>query len=469
MKYSRRDFLLTGAALGVVPLLRIREPAASTDSRRLRAGPASHALVGSGAPDTDVWAYEGSVPGPVLRLKRGQRLAVDFRNDLPQPTTVHWHGLRVPNAMDGVPFLTQAPVAPGEGFHYAFEARDSGTFWYHPHFRSSEQQDRGLHGVVVVEDDEPPQVDRDLVWVLDDWRLDERARIVEDFGDLHDASHQGRFGNTATVNGRVPPDFAVRAGERIRLRLVNVANAWIFGLDFTGHSPRIIAYDGHGVTPHAPPDGRVVVGPSQRVDVILDMTGAPGERFEVVDRFYRQRSYKLLDVVYGKERMRDAPPPGRIALPPPALTAPDLDRAERHQVTFAGGAMGGMRSARFKGEDVGIRELARAGKVWAVNGVVASRHDQPSVLTLARGRTHVIEFRNETAFPHPVHLHGQPMQVLTVKGKAPPHAVWRDTVLMGPRSEAEVAVVADNPGRWMLHCHIPEHQEAGMMAVVDVV
>jgi FtsP/CotA-like multicopper oxidase with cupredoxin domain len=108
------------------------------------------------------------------------------------------------------------------------------------------------------------------------------------------------------------------------------------------------------------------------------------------------------------------------------------------------------------------------GKVWAINGVVANRHDEPPLLELRLGRTYILEFTNETAFPHPIHLHGQPMKVLAANGREPPQDRWRDTLLLEARAEGTVAVVADNPGRWMLHCHIPEHQEAGMMAVIEV-
>ena len=471
MPFTRREFLISGAALAAAPALPSALALAESSGRvqRLRARAASIRLLGADAPQTRVWAYNDSVPGPVLRWRRGDHLELEFENALENPSTVHWHGLRVPNAMDGVPVLTQAPVAPGAHFRYAFELRNSGTYWYHPHFQSAEQLDRGLHGVIIVEDDHPPRVDRDLLWVLDDWRLDPRAQIVDDFGNLHDASHQGRFGNTATVNGRVPGDLSVRAGERIRLRLVNAANAWIFGLDFVGHAPVVIAYDGHAVDPHPPPGGRVIVGPAQRVDLILDLTGAPGERFEVVDRFYARSAYTLLDLIYAPRRLRSAPLADRVALPPAELPNPDLGAAELHRITFSGGAMGGMRSARLAGRETGIRELARLGKVWAINGTAASRHDEPPLLELRRGRSYVLDFTNETAFPHPIHLHGHPMKLLEVNGEAPVRDTWRDTLLMAPRSRAAVAMVADNPGRWMLHCHIPEHQEAGMMAVVNVI
>jgi FtsP/CotA-like multicopper oxidase with cupredoxin domain len=470
-KITRRQFLTSSAMLTLSPLLggSIRAAAADTIGPRLTAAPASIPLLGSSAPETSVWAYDAKVPGPVFRFRRGEQLDLDFRNGLERPTTVHWHGMRVPNAMDGVPDLTQAPVMPGQRFRYAFELKNPGTFWYHPHFQSAEQLDRGLHGVVIVEDDDPPPVDRDLLWVLDDWRLDGKGQIVEDFGDLHDVSHQGRFGNTASLNGRMPEDFQVRAGERIRLRLVNVANAWIFGLEFVGHAPRVIAYDGHAVEPHEPPGGMVVVGPSQRVDLILDLSGAPGERFEIVDRYYPRQTFKLVDIVYGETRLRARPLTDRIALAPPDLPDPVLESAARHEITFSGGAMGGLRSALFRGQQTGIRELAGAGKVWAVNGVVASRHDEPPVLSLDLGRSYIIDFVNDTVFPHPIHLHGQPFRVLAVNGNLSSRIVWRDTLLLEPRSRGTVALVADNPGRWMLHCHIPEHQEAGMMTVVDVV
>ncbi len=468
MNLSRRQFLLCGAALATAPIIELGAAStpASEGSRTLVAAPARARLLAG--TETEVWAYDAQVPGPLIRARVGELLDLTLENQLPQPTTLHWHGMRVPNPMDGVPYLTQAPVEPGGRFRYRFAARTPGTFWYHPHFRTAEQQDRGLHGVIVVADDAPPMVDRELLWVLDDWRLDGQASIVDDFGDLHDASHQGRFGNTATINGAVPPDLPVRAGERIRLRLVNVANAWIYGLDFSGHAPLVIAYDGHAVPPHPPPGGLVVVGPAQRVDLIIDLPGPRGARFEVVDRFYRNRSYKLLDLVYTEEALRAQPLTEPVGLPAPSLPEPDLERAERHQVRFTGGAMGGLESARFRGRNTGIRELARAGKVWAINGVVADRNDEPPALELGLGRSHVIEFVNETAFPHPVHLHGHPIKIIAVGGEPAARATWRDTLLLGPRSSATVALVADNPGRWMLHCHIPEHQEAGMMAVVSV-
>lgn len=455
LSHGRRRFLLGWTALALASFARGANEQAP---RVLRAAPARVPIAGSGYPDTEVWAYDGTVPGPVLRLRQGERLRVTLENFLPQDTTVHWHGVRLPNAMDGVPHLTQPPVAAGGGrFAYEFDLPDAGTYWYHPHLASSEQLGRGLYGALVVEEREPPEADRDLVWVLSDWRLDRQARIVEDFGSFMDASHAGRIGNTVTVNGRVAESFDVRAGERLRLRLVNAANARIFGLRFEGHAPWVIALDGHPVEPHRPDDGRIVLGPGMRADLILDCTGEPGSSHRVVDDFYPRRAYRLLDLRYANAGARAPARPAPRELAPNPLAEPDLVRAERHIIAFAGGMMGGL-----------TRELAARGIAWTVNGKAIRGHDHEPFLTLARGSSQVLELVNETAWHHPIHLHGHAFRVLSRDGRPNPRREWADTVLLFPRSRAEIALVADNPGLWMLHCHVLEHQESGLAAVFRV-
>ena len=283
------------------------------------------------------------MPGPEIRVRQGERLRITVENRLAEETTVHWHGLRVPNAMDGVPHMTQKPIAPGESFVYEFDLPDAGTYWYHPHQRSFEQVGRGLYGPFIVEEREPIQVDRDVTWVLDDWRLLPEAQISDDFGNFMDSSHNGRVGNTVTVNGRIQETFGVREGERVRLRLINAANARIFGLEFHGHRPRLIALDGQPVEPHEPEDGRVILGPAMRADLVIDMSGRPGERFGVTDTFYRGLEYRLLDLVYeDAPPLREHPLDGPIGLPANTMPEPDFAVAERHEVTFDGGMMSGM-------------------------------------------------------------------------------------------------------------------------------
>lgn len=438
----------------------IAQSASPTKEVRLVAGPGRTRLVPQPHPETAIWAYNGTAPGPEIRVRQGDRLRVVVENGLQEETTVHWHGVRVPNAMDGVPHLTQKPIAPGESFTYEFAAPDAGTYWYHPHQRSLEQVERGLCGALIVEEPEPFQVDRDITWVLDDWRLLKDASISGGFGNMMDAGMSGRIGNTVTVNGRVRETFGVRAGERIRLRLINAANARIFGLDFEGHRPQVIALDGQPVEPHAPEGGRIVLGPAMRADLVIDMTGAPGARFRVMDTFYQDLEYRLLDLAYADAPLRERPLEAPLALPGNPLPEPDVGAAARHEVTFDGGMMSGMMGGMMQG-------MGR-GHVWAVNGVSASGHVMDPMFALPQGQSCILALHNNTAWHHPIHLHGHSFRVISRNGEPTRRREWQDTVLMAPRERAEIAFVADNPGDWMLHCHILEHQAAGMMGVIRV-
>jgi FtsP/CotA-like multicopper oxidase with cupredoxin domain len=473
---SRRGFLAGSAAAGAALSL---QPAWADTHRAftLRAASGRARLVPEPWGESDVWCYGGTVPGPEIRVRQGDPLRIAVENALNEETTVHWHGLRVPNAMDGVPHLTQAPIAPGETFTYEFDAVDAGTFWYHPHQRSFEQVGRGLYGALIVEEANPPRVDRELVWVLDDWRLTQDAAISDDFGGFHDMSHAGRLGNTVTINGRVPDALPVRAGERIRLRLINAANARIFALDFGDLAPQVIALDGQPVTTHAAPGGRVVLGPAMRADLMLDVTAAPGATISVIDRFFAQDAYTLVDLTVAETPLRDTALDWSMELPSNPLPEPDIARARRHEVTFTGGMMGGMieRQMGLSGGSGmggmmggGMMNRMHDGGIWFVNGVAAEGHILDPMLTLERDASHVIAMTNATAFHHPIHLHGHSFRVISRNGTPTAHREWQDTVLMAPRERVEIAFVADNPGDWMFHCHILEHQAGGMMGVIRV-
>jgi len=462
---SRRSLLLTGGAVAIgMPLHFNRANAAMSVEKRLVAAPGHVPLVGAPYPETSAWCYDGQLPGPEIRLRQGDSLRIAVHNKLPKDTTVHWHGVRVPNAMDGVPDLTQKPIARGASFTYEFAVPDAGTYWYHPHAHSAEEVGRGLAGALIVEEREPLPVDRDVVWVLGDWRLKRDASIVADFGNRMEMAMDGRIGNTVTINGRIPDQFPVRAGERLRLRLINAAPARIFGLEFAGHSPLVIALDGQPIEPHAPPDGRVVLGPAMRVDLLIDMTGAPRSTATITDSFYRNRAYRLVDIAYSDETpVRDHALDAPRALPANTMPEPDVDRAERHEVLLGGGMMGGM-GGMMSGGMGGMESRA----IWAINGVGASGHAMAPMVTLARGKTCVLAIRNETAWFHPMHLHGHSFRVIARNGKPTRYREWRDTVLVPPRETADIAFVADNPGDWMFHCHVLEHQDGGMMSVIRV-
>jgi len=461
---SRRRFLAGLAGISALPLLPVRGGAQAVPEpvlvqARLVAAAKDVQMVPEKYGATGVWAYNGAVPGPILRARQGDRLRVHVQNDLTEPTTVHWHGIRLPNEMDGVPYITQRPIEPGTGFTYEFTLPDAGTFFYHPHQRSYEQVGRGLAGALIVEERTPPAVDRDVLWVLGDFRLNADASIRGGFGNFMDVSHAGRIGNTVTLNGHLPETFRVRAGERIRLRLINAAPARVFALEFRGHRPWVIALDGQPVEPHEPPGGAVLLGPAMRADVILDMTAPPGSRHAVHDGFYQRRAYDFVELEYGDEpplRARAGDPP---RLPDNPLAEPDVRAAERHRIVFSGGMMGNMRG------------LGR-GMAWGVNGVANGCGDSglpfEPLLVLRKGRSYVLDLVNDTLWHHPIHLHGHAFRVITRNGRATKHREWLDTVMLEPRERAEIAFVADNPGDWMFHCHVLEHQASGMMSCIRV-
>lgn len=469
---SRRALLETAVAgagsLGVLPHAWANHAAPASDFR-LRATSGVARLLSDRQAETPVWCYNDRIPGPEIRVRQGDQLRVVVDNDLAEPSTVHWHGMRVPNPMDGVAYLTQPPIEPGDSYVYEFQAVDAGTFWYHPHHRSFEQVGRGLYGPLIVEEHAPVRVDREVTWLLDDWRLTPEHELSNDFGNRHDSNHGGRVGNTVTINGRAPEDVSVRKGERIRLRLINAANARIFSLDFADLEPVVIAHDGQPVPPHQPADGRVVLGPGMRMDLIVDVS--VDDRASVIDRFYEGLEYLLVDFVCGDTALRGQAPDWPVALAPNPIPEPDLDVAFRHEIVFNGGMMGGMVMQDMRGGMDAMASMMNgqhADNLWFINGVAASGHIMDPFLTLDLGRPYVFTMTNETAWHHPMHLHGHSFRVLSRDDVPTVYREWQDTVLMNPREKIEIAFVADNPGDWMFHCHILEHQASGMMGVIRV-
>jgi FtsP/CotA-like multicopper oxidase with cupredoxin domain len=462
---NRRALLIGGAALAASPsLARIADATPEFKLVEITAAPGRLPIIGEPHPPTDVWCYGNRVPGPEIRVRQGEHIRVIVRNELPEDTTVHWHGIRLPNSMDGVPGLTQPPIKPGESIRYEFTPPDAGTFWYHPHADSLRQLGRGMAGALIVEEPTAVPVDRDIVWVLSDWRLTSGAQIAPGFGNAMEGAMSGRVGNTVTLNGTVTDEVSVRAGERVRLRLVNSSLARIMALRFEGHRPAIVAIDGQPCDPHEPEGGRVLLGPAMRVDLAIDMQGEPGRRYRVIDDFYEGLSYWLTKLVYeDKPPLRAHPLEPSLSLPRNPLPEPDLSAAERHELRLQGGMMGG-------GAMMGMGGMAH-GASWAINGMSMTGDGHAGMaplLTLTLGRSYLLTIRNETAWWHPMHLHGFSFRVLSRNGSAVPHRQWADTVLVAPKESVEIAFVADNPGDWMLHCHVTDHQVSGMMTVLRV-
>lgn len=418
---------------------------------------------GPGSPPSELWTFSGSVPGPEIRVRKGERVRVRLINRLDEPTSIHWHGIRIDNAMDGVPDLTQKPAGPGERFEYDFVAPDAGTYWYHSHFKSWRQVERGLYGPLIVEGDAGGfDRDHDITLMIDDWRLDRDGAVdVESFGSLMDWSHAGRLGNWLMVNGASRPEFPLRAGEAYRLRLLNAANARILEIDVSGLGARLLGLDGQIFSETVEIDeGRLVLGPAQRADLLV----VPENEGEAV-----------LSEVSGREPLtfaRFVVAPGANVPALPAfrrndLPAPSLDDAMAFTLDMTGGAMGMVGDIVYKGRKLDMDDIRETGQVWAFNGV-ANIADEP-IFSVERNRTVVVETRNRTAFPHAMHVHGHHFRLIDQQGDTVEvDGMWRDTFLIMPEGVARIAFVADNPGKWLLHCHMLEHAAAGMSSWFEV-
>jgi FtsP/CotA-like multicopper oxidase with cupredoxin domain len=447
----------------------------------IRAAPARLSLFGREG--IEVWAYNGQIPGPTLRLRLGETLRVRFHNGLPQATTIHWHGVRVPNAMDGVPGVTQAPVPPGGDFVYEFTPKDAGTFWFHPHVRSSEQVERGLFGVLIVEDASPPPFSRELVLVLDDWLLGRDFQIDPQFNTRRDLAHDGRWGNLVTVNGEREPRLEVRAGERLRLRLVNVANGRVFAPDFGGLEARVIAVDGLYTARPLDPSG-LELAPGNRLDVDLTVPAdAPGGGWPVNDVFAEHQTRHAIaemgksprglppgfDEQKALARMRPVPLFSLAAAPGKAAGAtPFASPARAHVPAWSDAAARPLR-AEFKLDARGGGEY---GIQWTINDQAfdhaAHQNGGADLAVLPQGQWSKLRFVNKSFRLHPMHLHGTFFKLLTRNGVPADEPFFRDTVLVRAQETIEIGLVPVDKGRWMMHCHILEHAEAGMMALLRV-
>lgn len=459
-RLTRRQF--HKAAVASVAAVSLPTFAGAQAPALLTAREGSARLAPAEFPETRIWGYEGLTPGPLLRARQGERMTRLFRNDLPQASSVHWHGIRIENAMDGVAGMTQSAVEPGADFLYDFALPDAGTYWYHPHDRTYEQMARGLYGALIVDEATgAPEVDLDEVLLLDDWRLTDEAQIAEGFGNMHDWSHGGRIGNWITVNGDGAWARDVRRHARMRLRLINTANARIFSLETKGLEGWVVALDGMPLEVPLPL-GALTLAPAQRADLIVDVIADEGEEAFLVS-LERDGGYAVAAFPVGGavRQTRLAEPDALPPNPVPALG--DLRTARHAELRMEGGAMGGMRGAIMGGQMMDMRDMAAQGKVWAFNGM-ADMGNMP-LIDASLGDTVRISMTNDTAWPHAMHLHGHHFRQIAADGTLGP---LRDTVLMTRGETVEIAFVADNPGDWLLHCHMLEHAAGGMMTWLRV-
>jgi FtsP/CotA-like multicopper oxidase with cupredoxin domain len=452
---TRRQFLALAAGTGLVALTGCTSGprAAGPDGGlRLRAEPLTLDLAGH---EVHTWGYGGTVPGPEIRLRAGDVLRVRLDNGLPEETTVHWHGLAPPNAMDGVPGITQDPVSPGGEFAYEFTVPTAGSFMYHAHV--GVQLDRGLYGPLVVESrDEPLAYDREYTLMLDDWRdgVDTHAGHGQD--DDPDAepadpasvvSFGGRSYPFLLVNGRPPDDPLVieaRAGDRIRLRVMNIAADTGFRFAVAGHRLTVTHSDGMPVEPVLVEALRLGMGERYDVLVEADQTGGA---WQIGVAPEGRDGWGRAVLRYAGSAQTPAPPTGErpaeldrrllaygelLAVEPLPLPAGGPDRT--YSLTLSGTEIDGQ---RFPDADP---------------------------LPVAEGEWVRVGMRNTGAKWHPMHLHGHHFQVVTPSGRGP----VKDTVSV-PSQGGEVTFdfLAGNPGRWLFHCHNHHHMEDGMVRLVE--
>jgi FtsP/CotA-like multicopper oxidase with cupredoxin domain len=377
------------------------------------------------------YAYNGQNPGPTIRAQVGDTVVVDFQNLIDTPTTVHWHGLKVPNEMDGVEWVSE-PLLPGASFTYTFTATQAGTFWYHPHLDVEHQVDLGLYGAIVVENPEDPLVERDLVVVWDAW-------AEADPADAHTAPDPGTLRWTA--NGGIAPRVELAAGEVVRVRMINASNAGYLDLSWPGL--RQIGAD-QGLLPAPVEPTSVLLAPGDRADFEW---AADSEDFEVTTAMYTPSGGSALGdpLMLLAVEMADPTAPG-AALPWSGPAEPASEDPTWTDITY-------------------VLQGGAAAEDWLING---ESYPDVTIRTAPLGEASVIEVRNLSATEHPFHLHGLAFEVLSIDGVAPAQRTIEDTVNVKIRQRVRLQVLADNPGDWMVHCHLLGHEAGGMMTVLRV-
>ncbi len=403
---------------------------------------------------TEMWTYNGSIPGPLIRAKAGDRVIVHFKNDLPEETTIHWHGIRLPNNMDGVPGVTQPAVEPGQTFDYDFVVPDASFYWYHPHVNSAKQVGDGLYGPLLVDDPSEPPLGDEVLLVLSDASVDENGVLApaDISGGL--ATLFGREGDVLLVNGKVRPKLQVRSGLLERWRIVNTSRSRYYQLAVAGHSFRRIGGDG-GLM-EAPIDSEmIVVPPAERADVLIVPQGAPGSevavRWVAFDRGFGS-TFNRPDEPIFYLHFTDNPQVPPETLPTTSRVIEPISTVGAKEVTLE------LMQVSDTVDDL----------VLGINGV-PSWEAEP--LQANPGETQVWTITNnpQMEFAHPFHLHGFFFQPLDEQGAPVRPLEWKDTLNVAVKGTRRFAVhFDDREGTWMFHCHILDHADAGMMGMVNV-
>jgi Putative multicopper oxidases len=451
-----------------------------------------------------VWTFNGSVPGPEIRVEKGQKVRVTLKNKLPAPVSIHWHGYSVPNNMDGIPGVTQNAVAPGKSFTYEFVADKTGTYWYHSHQDSVNQVDRGLYGAFIVEDFKE-KYDKDVTMMLDEWVTDKDLINSQlnamtsgtqgnsksgnsgmgqmpgmNMGSSDSSGNMNGMGSSNgdgikmtgnmmkdnmsmydlfTINGKsgslVKP-LTVKRGDKVRLRLIN-AGYLPHNIHIHGHRIKVIATDGQPVNnPQAVRNQTIVIAPGERADVTFT-ADHPGKWYlEDHGTASGTNGMKALIVYQGSSIATDQPD---AATPLPAINfasygtaaKPEFTLNQKFNISYTMSLNAGMN---------------QNGMIYTINGKTFPNTDGIKVQKGDRVKVRLVN--QDKMNNHPIHLHGHEFQVLSRNGKPfTGSPVYKDTINVRPGETYDIAFLADNPGNWMFHCHDLHHASAGMVTEVN--
>ncbi len=403
--------------------------------------------------ETEVYAYNGRVPGPLLEVTEGDSVIIHFRNELPHETTVHWHGIHLPFMSDGSPFH---PVEPGGTFTYTFNVKPgtAGTYWYHPHphHHTAYQVGKGLYGGIIVRDpDDPLPEMTERLLILSDQRFSEDGSIAfaeEGTRQFRVDEMNGREGEVLFVNDEIMPELEIRPGEVQRWRLVNASGARIYHVGLEGHTFTHVGTDG-GLFEHPEEVDYIVLANGERAELLVHGTGDAGSTVRLqalpYDRYMPQwrpsdwdETHDLLTLQYTDESRVNP-----VKIPETLRAIPKLDE-----------------SKAFVTREMRMTNGKINGKTMDMNRV-----DEVAEL----GDKEIWEVENLVGMDHPFHLHGFQFQVISRNGEPVEQRQWEDTVNVPGFEKATFVVRLDNfPGKWMFHCHILDHEDQGMMGVLEV-
>lgn len=437
-------------------------------------------------------AYNGRVPGPEIRVKEGERVRVVLKNALAEPTTIHWHGVDVPNAMDGVPGITQKPVPPGGTFIYEFEARPAGTRWYHTHFQEHRQMDLGLVAPLVIDPagTEPFPFDREYTLVLDDWATGTGPALPstregtaggrgELGGMMSGMRGRGMMGggmmgrgmggmmgggsqsmpayDTMTINGKAYPatePLRVRKGERVRLRLINASADHTHVIRLAGHRLRVTHTDGNPLVESVAVDA-VPIAPSERYDMLVTADRPGAWWLYCAQPGHAAAGEKVLVTYEGRESRK-----------PEAATEGSADLHLWHYTLGQGRDVLPAASGIVRSFGQTLSGGMMGSDAWTING---KQYPSTDPIAVKRGERVRVRLGNMSMEAHPMHLHGQSFAVLAVNGQRLARPLIKDSVdVEGHMAAVDIEFSAHNPGDWFFHCHKPMHMEGGMITLVRI-